>query len=211
MSPVRVGISGYLVSHQSSHLLACFAARSGRSRISRMARVGFRSLVTAHAGASSLRREAASHGPGTALVRPGPEGTGPGVKGGRTPSGASRGQDYRLRRAVVQQRTAMRSTTADTSTLPSPWAVVGAEAFRAGPVGRSAALRGRFVRGRQAQGQHGRERREFLGARLTPQDTEGHGREQVVGLGVGVGVALMRPPTGAGCHACGSAGRWTWR
>ncbi|WP_265582704.1 hypothetical protein [Streptomyces ferrugineus] len=43
MSPIRVGISDYLVSHQSSHLLACFAAPSGKSRISRMTRVGFRS------------------------------------------------------------------------------------------------------------------------------------------------------------------------
>ncbi|WP_280117469.1 hypothetical protein [Streptomyces griseorubiginosus] len=41
MSPGPVGISGYLLSHQSSHLLAHFAARSGRSRISRMAIVGF--------------------------------------------------------------------------------------------------------------------------------------------------------------------------
>ncbi|WP_328768559.1 hypothetical protein [Streptomyces sp. NBC_00286] len=41
MSPDRVGISGYLVSHQSSHLLACFATRSDKSRISRMTRVGF--------------------------------------------------------------------------------------------------------------------------------------------------------------------------
>ena len=41
MSPSRVGISGYLLSHQSSHLLACLAARSGKSRISRMTRVGF--------------------------------------------------------------------------------------------------------------------------------------------------------------------------
>ncbi|WP_265579814.1 hypothetical protein [Streptomyces spongiae] len=41
MSPDGVGISGYLVSHQSSHLLTCFAARSGKSRISRMTRVGF--------------------------------------------------------------------------------------------------------------------------------------------------------------------------
>ncbi|MGJ5826507.1 hypothetical protein [Streptomyces ossamyceticus] len=43
MSPVSLGISGYLLSHQSSHLLACFAVRSGSSRISRMTRVGFRS------------------------------------------------------------------------------------------------------------------------------------------------------------------------
>ena len=41
MSPGPVGISGYLLSHQSSHLLAHFAARSGKSRISRMTRVGF--------------------------------------------------------------------------------------------------------------------------------------------------------------------------
>ncbi|WP_461057356.1 hypothetical protein [Streptomyces pseudoechinosporeus] len=41
MSPGTVGTSGYLLSHQSSHLLACFAARSGKSRISRMTRVGF--------------------------------------------------------------------------------------------------------------------------------------------------------------------------
>ncbi|WP_268867499.1 hypothetical protein [Streptomyces blattellae] len=41
MSPDWMGISGYLVSHQSSHLLACFAARSGRSRMSRMTKVGF--------------------------------------------------------------------------------------------------------------------------------------------------------------------------
>ncbi|MFD2690266.1 hypothetical protein ACFS5L_36280 [Streptomyces phyllanthi] len=41
MSPPSMGISGYLLSHQSSHLLARFAARSGRSRISRMTRVGF--------------------------------------------------------------------------------------------------------------------------------------------------------------------------
>lgn len=41
MSLPSMGTSGYLVSHQSSHLLACFAARSGKSRISRMTRVGF--------------------------------------------------------------------------------------------------------------------------------------------------------------------------
>lgn len=41
MSPAPWGISGYLLSHRSSHLLACLAARSGKSRISRMTRVGF--------------------------------------------------------------------------------------------------------------------------------------------------------------------------
>jgi hypothetical protein len=41
MSPPCLGTSGYLLSHQSSHLLACLAARSGKSRISRMTRVGF--------------------------------------------------------------------------------------------------------------------------------------------------------------------------
>lgn len=41
ISPALWGISGYLLSHQSSHLLACLAARSGKSRISRMTRVGF--------------------------------------------------------------------------------------------------------------------------------------------------------------------------
>lgn len=39
--PRTGGISDYLLSHQSSHLLAHFAVRSRRSRISRMARVGF--------------------------------------------------------------------------------------------------------------------------------------------------------------------------
>lgn len=41
MSPRGMGISGYLLHHQSSHLLACLAARSGRSRISRMTKVSF--------------------------------------------------------------------------------------------------------------------------------------------------------------------------
>ncbi|WP_371578751.1 hypothetical protein [Streptomyces sp. NBC_01314] len=43
MSPLCMGTSGYLLSHQSSHLLACFAVGSGKSRVSRMTRVGFRS------------------------------------------------------------------------------------------------------------------------------------------------------------------------
>ncbi|UUU33508.1 hypothetical protein JIX56_28685 [Streptomyces sp. CA-210063] len=46
MSPPWTGTSGYLLSHQSSHLLACLATRSGSSRISRISRttrVGFRS------------------------------------------------------------------------------------------------------------------------------------------------------------------------
>ncbi|MFI5796147.1 hypothetical protein [Streptomyces sp. NPDC051677] len=41
MPPSGLGTSGYLLSHQSSHLLACLATRSGNSRISRMTRVGF--------------------------------------------------------------------------------------------------------------------------------------------------------------------------
>lgn len=45
MPPPWLGTSDYLLSHQSSHLLACFAARSGRSRISRMTRVGFCSVT----------------------------------------------------------------------------------------------------------------------------------------------------------------------
>lgn len=78
MSPGLVGISGYLPSHQSNHLLARFAACSGKSRISRMTRVGFRSSRQPMRGRPpfDVRRPSKAPGPlssGRAPTRRGPE------------------------------------------------------------------------------------------------------------------------------------------